>query len=252
MLDLHVHLIGHLDRQATEENIRSYLDQARKARIIQIGFTDHDIFWEELNLPLIREVSSDYPDLQVRIGLEVEYKAANEANIRSLTESFAFDYIIGSVHEIGNWAFDYPTEEENHYRQDSDEIYRDYFSLVEKAACSGLFDIIGHYDLIKIFGVRPRTDVRDLASRSLEAIKEHGLTVEINTNGRYKPVKEFYPEIKLIEQMIRMEIPLTLGSDAHEAGIVGRDLWEVCGLLKSMGIKEITGFKAKGKENFSL
>lgn len=252
MLDLHVHLLGHLDRKATKENIRDYLEQARRANLNQIGFADHDIYWEELNLPLIRETASEYPDLEVRVGLEVEYHSEHEDNIKKIIESFNFDYIIGSVHEIGDWTFDYPNEKENHFRQDSDVIYKNYFSLVEKAACSRLFSIIGHFDLIKIFGVRPRQDVRILAARSLEAIKENGLVVEINTNGRYKPVNEFYPETKLIEQMIRMEIPLTLGSDAHEAGVVGRDLWETCGLLKSLGLKKIVGFRNYDFQDFSL
>lgn len=252
MLDLHVHLLGHMDRTATRENIRSYFDQARIMKIRQIGFADHDVYWDALDLPLIREVSLEYPDLQVRVGLEVEYNAAKVQTMRQMINSYGFDYIIGSVHEIGGWGFDYPNEEEAHYRQDSDTLYKDYFSMVENAACSGLFSIIGHFDLIKIFKVRPKTDVRVLAARSLEAIKDNGLVVEINTNGRYKPVNEFYPEIKLIQEMIKMEIPFTLGSDAHEAGVVGRDLEEVCQILKSLGVDELTGFNNKEQQAFQL
>ncbi len=252
MLDLHVHLLGHMDRLATRENIREYLEQARVRKIKQIGFADHDLYWHQLDLPLIKDVALEYPDLQVRVGLEVEYNIGEEQSIRQMMKSFEFDYIIGSVHEIGGWGFDYPSQEEVHYQQDSDELYSKYFSLVEKAACSGLFSIIGHYDLIKIFKVRPKTDVRILAARSLEAIKDNDLVVEINTNGRYKPVNEFYPEIKLIEQMQKMDIPFTLGSDAHEAGVVGRDLWEVCELLKSLGVRDLIGFKNLKQESFNL
>lgn len=252
MLDLHVHLLGHMDRLATRENIRDYLEQARKMEIKQIGFADHDLYWDQLDLPLIREVALEYPDLQVRIGLEVEYNQGQEQTIRQMKKSFEFDYIIGSVHEIGGWGFDYPSEEEVHYQQDSDTLYSNYFSLVEKAACSGLFSIIGHFDLIKIFKVRPQTDVRILAARSLEAIKDNSLVVEINTNGRYKPVNEFYPEIKLIEEMKKMEIPFTLGSDAHQASVVGRDLREVCQLLKSLGVRDLKGFKNGQQESFNL
>lgn len=252
MLDLHVHLLGHMDRFATRENIRNYLEQARVKKIRQIGFADHDQYWDQLDLPLIREVALEYPDLQVRVGLEVEYNVEQEQSISRMIKSFEFDYIIGSVHEIGGWGFDYPSEEEVHYQQDSDELYSRYFSLVEKAACSGFFSIIGHFDLIKIFKVRPNTDVRILAARSLEAIKDNGLVVEINTNGRYKPVKEFYPEIKLIEEMKKMEIPFTLGSDAHEAGMVGRDLWEASKLLKSLGVRDLKGFKNQQQELFYL
>jgi len=115
-----------------------------------------------------------------------------------------------------------------------------------------LFDTIGHFDLIKIFNVRPQTDVRILAGDALEAIKEHGLAIEINTNGRYKPVHEFYPEFKLMELIQNMEIPFTLGSDAHEPGVVGRDLHEVTGLLKTINVKNVVGFTKRKKELFFL
>ncbi|KUO65642.1 MAG: histidinol phosphate phosphatase [Gracilibacter sp. BRH_c7a] len=252
MIDLHVHLIGHMDRLATRENIRDYLEQARISKIRQIGFADHDLYWDQLDLPLIREVASEYPDLQVRVGLEAEYSVGQEYSLSQMIKSFEFDYIIGSVHEIGDWAFDYPSEERAHFQQDSDELYSKYFALVEKAACSGLFSIVGHFDLIKIFNARPKTDVRILAARALEAIKDNGLVVEINTNGRYKPVNEFYPEIKLLEEMKKMEIPFTLGSDAHEAKVVGRDLWEARGILKTLGVKELIGFKKQRQELFCI
>ncbi|AHF10581.1 MULTISPECIES: histidinol-phosphatase HisJ family protein [Dehalobacter] len=242
MLDLHVHLLGHLDREVTRGNIRLFLDEAKKKNLVQIGFADHDMYWNDLNLDLIREVAEEYPELQVRIGLEVDYREENEELIRKRISSYPFDYTIGSVHEISGWFFDYPEEEEEHLRRDPDSLYLEYFALVEKAAASGMFQIIGHFDLIKLFKIRPRTDVRILAGRTLETIRKQGLAIEVNTNGRYKPVQEFYPEPKLLELIYQMGIPITLGSDAHEPSTVGRDLEEVVQQLKLFGVKEITGF----------
>lgn len=252
MLDLHVHLLGHMDREATKENIRSFLAEAQRKDIRQIGFADHDMYWEDLNFDLLREVGSEYPELQVRVGLEVNYEEGREKKIAKMIESYPFDYVIGSVHQIGGWFFDFPEEEKTHLRRDPDSLYREYFSLVEKAASSELFDIIGHFDLIKIFKIRPRTDVRVLADHALQAIKDYGLALEINTNGRYKPVQEFYPEIKLMPVIHKMEIPFTLGSDAHESSVVGRDLYEACQLLKDIGVNEIVGFSQRRKEFFLL
>ncbi|NLI92188.1 MAG: histidinol-phosphatase [Peptococcaceae bacterium] len=252
MLDLHVHLIGHQDRKVTRENIRHFLEEAQRKQIRQIGFADHDLYWEDLNFDLIREVGLEYPDLQVRVGLEVDYLEGEEKSIFQKIDAYSFDYLIGSVHQIDGWLFDFPEEERNHLMKDPDQLYEQYFHLVEKAANSGLFDIIGHFDLIKIFKIRPRTDVRKLAARALEAVKDQHLALEINTNGRYKPVGEFYPEYKLIEMIHKMEIPFTLGSDAHEPGVVGRDLWEVCELLRSVGVKKIQGFNLRKSEPISL
>lgn len=252
MLDMHVHLTGHADRLATAENIREFLTQARRKGLRQIGFADHDYYYKDLNLPLIREVAQEYPDLKVSIGLEVDYRVGDEGKIKKLLELFPFDFVIGSVHEIKGWAFDYPEEEAKHRQKDPDRMYEEYFDLVAKAAESALFTTIGHFDLIKIFGVRPNTDILSLAAQALDRIQENGLVMELNTAGRYKPVGEYYPEVKIIEEVNRRGIPMTLGSDAHKAEDVGRDLVNAVQLLKGLGINEIIGFKQRQKVYYSL
>lgn len=252
MLDLHVHLVGHNDREANQENIRSFLDQASRRGLKEIGFADHDYYWDQMNFPLIREVAQDYPNLNVRIGLEAEYRPNEEGRIKHLLEQFPFDFVIGSVHEINGWAFDVPEEEPKHWTKDADELYRGYFDVVTRAASSGLFTTIGHFDLIKIFGVRPRSDILTLADEALTAVAEHGLVLEVNTNGRYKPVQEFYPEQRLREEIRRRGIDFTLGSDAHCAEVVGRDLVEALQLLRQMGVPSVVGFASLEKVSYSL
>lgn len=252
MLDMHVHLTGHEDRLATAENIQEFLGQAQKMGLREIGFADHDYYYQDLNLPLIRKVAAKYPDLRVSIGLEVDYRPEEEGKIKALLAKFPFDFVIGSVHEFNGWAFDLPGEEPRHRQRDADEMYKEYFSWVERAATSNLFTTIGHFDLIKIYGIRPSADVLDIANRALTKIQENGLVMELNTAGRYKPVGEYYPENKIIQEIQRRGIPLTLGSDAHRAGHVGRDLDKAAQLLKNMGIKELVGFKQREKTYYSL
>jgi histidinol-phosphatase (PHP family) len=252
MLDLHIHLTGHKDRVANEENIREYLNQAQRIGLKEIGFSDHDHYYEELNLSLIREIAKEYPDVKVRIGLEVDYRPEEEGKIKELLAKFPFDYVIGSVHEISGWAFDIPGQEKIHQDRDPDKMYQEYFSLVEMAAASGLFTTIGHFDLIKIFGVRPHRDILELAGAALSRIQEKGLVLELNTAGRYKPVGEYYPEVKLIQEIKRRGIPMTLGSDAHQAEHVGRNLDEAAQLLASFGIKYLVGFNQREKVYYSL
>lgn len=252
MLDLHVHLVGHNDRAANRENIRAFLDEASRRGLKEIGFADHDYYWDQMNFPLIREVAKDYPHLDVRIGLEAEYRPNEEGRIKHLLEQFPFDFVIGSVHEINGWAFDIPEEEHLHRKKDADELYRGYFEVVTRAASSGLFTTIGHFDLIKIFGVRPRTDILALADEALTAVVDYGLVLEVNTNGRYKPVQEFYPERRLMEEIQRRGIDFTLGSDAHCAEVVGRDIDEAIQLLRQIGVHSIVGFTKLDKVSYSL
>jgi histidinol-phosphatase (PHP family) len=190
--------------------------------------------------------------MRVRIGLEVDYRPEEEGKIKELLARFPFDYVIGSVHEMNGWIFDIPGQEVAHRERDADKMYEEYFSWIEMAAASGLFTTIGHFDLIKIFGVRPKTDVLKLADAALTRIQENGLVLELNTAGRYKPVGEFYPEVKIIEEIRRRGIPMTLGSDAHQAALVGRDLEEASHLLARHGINQLVGFNQREKVYYPL
>ncbi|MGI6180438.1 histidinol-phosphatase HisJ family protein [Butyricicoccus intestinisimiae] len=252
MLDMHVHLLGHNDREANYENIRAFLDEASRRGLKEIGFADHDYYWEQMNFPLIREVAEDYPGLAVRIGLEAEYRPHEEGRIKHLLKQYPFDFVIGSVHEFDGWFFDFPEEEPMHHRKDADEFYARYFEVVTLADKSKLFTTIGHFDLIKLFGVRPKKDILQLADGALTAVKEHGLVLEVNTNGRYKPVGEFYPGRRLIEEIRRRGIEFTLGSDAHSANVVGRDIAEASQLLRQIGVHAIVGFSNLKKVIYKL
>ena len=252
MLDMHVHLLGHNDREANRENIGAFLEEASRRGLKEIGFADHDYYWDQMNFPLIRDVAKDYPGLAVRIGLEAEYRPHEEGKIKDLLDQFPFDFVIGSVHEFDGWIFDIAEEEHTHHEKDADEFYGRYFEVVTLAAKSGLFTTIGHFDLIKIFGVRPKKDILTLADEALTAVAERGLVLEINTNGRYKPVQEFYPERRLIEEILRRGIDFTFGSDAHCANIVGRDIEEASQLLRQIGVHSVVGFASMKKVSYSL
>jgi len=252
LIDLHVHMLGHKEREATAEVVKSFLDAAVARGLREIGFADHEYYLEDMNLPLIREVAREYPDLQVRIGVEVEYRLGEEGRIKELLAEFPFDYAIGSVHEMGGWIFDIPSEERAHWERDADDLYREYFALVARAARSGLFQTLGHLDLIKIFGVRPRSDVLALAAEALNEAAAHACAVEINTAGRYKPIGEYYPEPKLIAEIARRGLSFTFGSDAHQAEHVGRDWPGACEQLQAAGIAKVVSFASKDKVVYSF
>lgn len=249
---MHVHLLGHNDREANRETIRAFLDVASRKGLKEIGFADHDYYFEQMNFSLIREVAKDYPHLAVRVGLEAEYRVDDEGRIKQLLDQYPFDFVIGSIHEMNGWAFDMPDQEGVHQNKDPDELYRDYFEVVTRAASCGLFTTIGHFDLIKIFGIRPKTDILTLADKVLTVVAERGLTLEVNTNGRYKPIQEFYPERRLMEEIKRRGIGFTLGSDAHCAEVVGRDLDEASQVLRQIGVHSVIGFKRFDKVHYAL
>ncbi|MDR1614582.1 MAG: histidinol-phosphatase [Campylobacteraceae bacterium] len=204
---------------------REYVQKAIKSKIKYFGFSDHAPmkFDEEYRMSfdqmplyekMIEEVKNEFcSDIEVLIGYEVDF-------LNSLIDSRVMkrdiDYFIGSVHFLDDWGFDNPEFIGVYQNKDIDKIWKDYFEAVKNMAKSGLFDIVGHMDLLKIFNYLPKTDIKILSKNALTAIKKADMTIEINTAGFRKPVNEQYPSRSILEAANELDIPITFGSDAHE------------------------------------
>ena len=76
--------------------------------------------------------------------------------IRELAARHPWDYFIGSVHYVSDsWAIDNPAKLSEWKKRDAFEVWSVYFERLTMAAESKLFEIIGHADLPKKFGIRP-------------------------------------------------------------------------------------------------
>ena len=159
------------------------------------------------------------------------------------------DYLIGSVHFIDEWGFDNPEFIGRYQHEDIDVIWQRYFDQVETMASSNLFDIVGHFDLIKVFKFMPKSDIVSLASGALDAVAEAGMTMEINVAGYRKPVAEAYPSPALLKAARKRGIPVTFGSDAHTPGQIGLFRNEAEALAREAGYTECAYFR--GRKRFS-
>lgn len=242
LVDFHVHGMGHGERKHTISDIEPFIMKARERGIKEIGFTEHDRYVEEIDFTVFRVLQEKYPDIKIRVGLEIDYMPGREEEILSFIRKNSFDYVIGSVHYIGEWMFDHPDYIDEYHGKDIDEIYRAYFQLVQQAARTKMFQIIGHLDLIKVFGFRSTKPVLSLVGDLFQVLKQTGVVVEINTNGFYKPVQEVYPETELLEECYKYDIPITFSSDAHEAKDAGRDISQIREVAKKIGYRSIATF----------
>lgn len=252
LVDYHTHPLGHRDRDITKENIRKFLDQAVAKNIAEIGVTDHNRYYKEFDFQLIEEVAKEYPSLKVRKGIEMDYTPGKEEEIKEFLEGFELDYVIGSIHYLGDWMFDHPDYTAEYDNWDLTELYQQYFDYVKGAARSGLFNILGHLDLIKVFDFRPEGDILEIVTPALEVIAKEDLVIEINTNGLNKPVNEFYPSYEILEQAYQLGVKVTLSSDAHSAKRVGENLDQVKELLKEIGYQEVATFENKKRKMVKL
>jgi len=242
LVDYHIHSMGHMDYESDFQVLQAFVDHARKRGVMEIGFSDHDRYRDKMDADAFEKVRHNNPDMKIRLGVEAEFFPGKEKETARFLNGLPLDYAIGSVHYIGDWAFDDPAYIDGYNGKDPDELYAAYYDLVALSAKSMLFDIIGHMDLIKVFGLRPKGSGLDLARPAIEAIREAGCAIEINTNGAYKPVEEIYPHESLLGACFDAGIPVTLGSDAHRPEDAGRDISKAAVYAKRVGYTKVAAF----------
>jgi len=253
-IDLHNHTIrcNHADGSVDE-----YIQKAITLGVDIYGFSEHApmdfdknyrLCFDEMKLyeKDVLDARERYKEqIEILLGYEIDF-IPQYMDDRVLKAKV--DYLIGSVHFINEWGFDNPEFIGGYEGRDINEIWQSYFDAVESMAKSGLFDIAGHFDLLKVFKFLPTKDVRLLAQNALKAIKKSNMTIEINTAGLRKPIEEIYPSRPLMEEMFELDIPITFGSDAHKIEHIGHGYDEAILLAKEIGYTKIMTFKNRDKQ----
>jgi len=251
--DLHNHttLCNH-----AEGSIDDYIQIAIEQGIKYFGFSDHAPMDFDpkyrMSFKQMKEYEQSVLDAKKRykdkinilLGYEVDY-LKNHIDKRVLEADV--DYFIGSVHFIDGWGFDNPEFIGRYEHEDIDEIWQKYFHAIKEMAQSGLFDIVGHLDLIKVFKFMPKKTISSIVKDSLLAIKEADMVLEINMAGFRKPIGEPYPSIELLQEAFKLEIPVTFGSDAHKPQQVGLFANEITTIAKDIGYKQCVIFSNRKK-----
>lgn len=262
LVDYHIHTqrCGH----ASGED-REYIEAAISRGLREMGFSDHvPRFYQPKDTKTaitergmnaedlegyVRAVSAyrkEYPELKIKLGLEVDFVPGWEKEIERIASMYPWDYLIGSVHFIPEWNYGYIVRETEH---GPEEIYPEYFKKVAEAAESGLFDVLGHIDLPKRSFERLAPEVMaDLQQELAERLGKAGAVIELNTYGiRGGKIKNvgLYPDEQLLRFCREQGVRVTLGSDAHRPQDVGADFEQALKLMRSAGYTEIVTFERR-------
>ncbi|HXR60861.1 MAG TPA: histidinol-phosphatase, partial [Solirubrobacterales bacterium] len=207
-------------------------------------------FWQEQAVDDLDAYCEFVRGTPLRLGLECDYIAGAEERTAALLEERDFDYVVGSVHFIGegNAAIDHKGFDVWEGNGDPDEIWRRYFEQLAACARSGLFDILAHPDLVKVWGRAtplPERDPRAFYEPAVEAIAESGIAVEISTAGLRKPVGELYPSRRFAELCVEAGVSFALSSDAHLPEQVGFEYERAVRFMDELGIGEICVFEQR-------
>jgi histidinol-phosphatase (PHP family) len=248
------------ERWFTDANVERYLAAARAAGIDELGVSEHVYrFREALEIwdhPFWRRYARDQLDAYcefvrttpLRLGIELDFVPGAEDASARLLEGRDFDYVVGSVHFIGAGAVDMDEYGAWLSGQDPDEIWHSYFETLAAAARSGLFDILAHPDLVKVWGAArpaPSRDPRAYYEPAVEAIAASGVAVEVSTAGLRKPAGEIYPAPEFARLCAEAGAPFALSSDAHAPEQVGHAYGAALELLEDVGVGEICVFEGR-------
>ncbi len=178
--------------------------------------------------------------IEIMIGMEFDW-LGNADHLAPMVRDHRLDFTIGSVHYINHEACD---SSKKYWLDKSDEAKDeaiiDYWHAVRNMAASGLFQIVGHMDLVKKFEIYPTRDVTAHIQEALEAIKSSGMIVELNTSGWVKDCKEAYPSEAILRACFTREIPVMIGSDSHRARFVASNFTRAADLLHRVGYTQLS------------
>jgi histidinol-phosphatase (PHP family) len=251
--DYHIHTT-YSDGRAEPED---YIHSALIAGLDELGFSEHltpfmppqkwNMDPENITkyLEHIGRLKNNMEGIKLRTGLEVDFFPGREEETRAILSSIPLDYVIGSVHYQGNETVDMGVE--FYEGKDIDKLYEAYFETTIAAVRSGLFDLIAHCDLIRIYGFRPSFDPVHLYRKLAKEMKHHNVAFEVNTNGRNRPIADFYPDRNYLFIFSEEKVPVCVNSDAHAPERVAQHFNEAYSLLKNSGFNEMVVFKERKK-----
>jgi histidinol-phosphatase (PHP family) len=273
LTDYHVHLRSDdLDASAAEHftpaNAERYREAASERGIAELGVSEHvyrfaqvlDVWQHPFWVGYAHDDLDEYcafvrEQTDLRLGIEADFVAGREDRMANLLQARDFDYVIGSVHFLGDSAVD--MDEYSVWGSDvtrpasAEDVWRRYFQTIGESARSGLFDVVAHPDLVKYWEPAhrrqrtPEGDLRRYYEPAVEGIAESGIAVEVSTAGLRKPAGELYPSRAFLEMCVQAGVPVALSSDAHRPEDVGADYRLALETLDGLGVRELCVFERR-------
>lgn len=240
----------------------AYAEQALRKGLKGMIMTDHnptnvpysphlrmDISQFEQYLAMVERARIAYEGrVDVRLGIESDYFPGAEAWLTDLHSRADFDYVLGSVHpQMAEY-------QKLYFTGDMLDYHRGYYTHMAQAAETGLFDCLSHPDVIKFVHPRdfkPEVIIDDIRA-ALDRIAMTGVAMELNTSGLNKAPFDMYPSRTILYEMFIRDIPVVVGSDAHDPKRVGADFEKAFDALQNVGYQEINFFLKRERQTVTI
>ena len=266
LTDYHVHLRPDEDdtppeRYFTRANAERYREAAVERGIEELGVAEHVYRFEQsLDVwahPFWRHWAHDDLDAycafvreetDLRLGIEADFVPGREDRTANLLEARDWDYVVGSIHFLGDFALDVRGEFDIWRSSRPEKVWSRYFETLGEAARTGMFDVMAHPDLVKVWGQgapRPEGEPRRYYELAMDGVAESGVAIEVSTAGLRKPVRELYPAQPFLDLCLEAGCPVSLSSDAHTPEHLGHEYERALDWLGEAGVTEIAVFERR-------
>jgi len=235
----------------------------------EIGFAEHFPYPPEFRIDVpdcvvpsgmwdgylaeVREAGVRYRDrIRIRLGAEIDYLPGHESYTAAGLAKHAYDVVFGSVHLLDGIVIDYDAdylEARIDALGGTAGLWRRYWDTLEALIRSRLCDVIAHLDLPKKLGLGfPGSVDWERVADILDRIREHNLTIELNTGGVDRAVMhEPYPDDRILRMAFEKGIDVVIGSDAHHPGQIARHFEDALQRLESIGWRYLSVFQGRKK-----
>lgn len=200
--------------------------------------------------------------ITILVGAEFDWLPTYQNWTREQLLTYPFDYTIGSVHFLGeientqgkrNFLIDYSEEEFRRgieYFGGIRQLVEAYYRQIQAMAKSQLFDSVGHIDLVKKFNSGDLFSenepwYRELVLETLDVMTGADMTLELNASGLDKKCNAPYPSLWILEESLKRNIPLTIGSDGHMPETIGRNLNRATDIARAAGYNSFIHFQQR-------
>ena len=255
-LDTHMHTVHSPDAQP-DALLDAYCVLAVERGIAELAITDHVDFdplapayafssFEDRERD-VRQAAERWADrgLAVRFGVELTYERRYEDDIRDWLRRHPHDFTIGSVHSAPGSVYEPDNVAAFVAGKTLAEVTAPYFDEVVAAARSGLFDSLGHIDVVKRYLV-PHVMPEQFAAQpelyepALAALVGSGTALEVNASGLRQLPRETYPPAPIVARYLELGgRALTIGSDTHRLGWFAYALASAYRLAASAGVEAL-------------
>lgn len=203
---------------------REYIERAIEGKMKILGFSDHtpmpydggyvsgvkmDIGQLEEYVDTILKLKKEYrQDIEIRLGLEVEYYPRYFEKLLAITGQYPIEYFLLAQHYLGNEINDYFCGTAT----DDEKLLKRYCEQTKEALESGRFTYFAHPDFFNFVGDKGIYDywIRQLCvcAKSLD------IPLEINFLGIWD--KRHYPNPEFWRIAGEVGNKVIFGADAHQ------------------------------------